>query len=667
MVLVFIVGLGLIFGAVIDFVGSGVRSSAKIADTRDEQLAIDGAVEGAMTAVRGSVLSQMTPCPPYTLASDRSGVRAVTVTCAAAAGTTLSDDEQPDFAVLTLGKTTDSPADADGNNGFVGTGNKRIIVVGGIRTNNRLSVSQGGMTVFGQAVASGACDGDIVVTDGSTSTTPTCNVAPTFANDPNYDPALSSGDISALVTAGTSVDPRPTCMGSNVIKFFPGVYTENPLKFLDDSAVASCKNANYWWFSPGSSGGVGAYYFDAPSTDANWNVFSNNASVIGGTPKGWDPVALKNGTSNVLPTLAVDNTGTLVNRTCDPDQPGVQFIMGKSMKLRAKGATYFISLCGSRVSATNKQRIVIYGLKSGTRSVASPETRSPSQLTNPVNFTLTPPPPGSLPAVAALNGDGPNRATLDLGGFGPVTYGGFIDAAPLQVYLQVAHSETGAIDPKVKVTLTSRLGSKTSAELPVPSNGIVDLKNELRSTFRWEEVNGISVQYIADGSSLGRSTNGRNPKPADTGVATLTSMQLRVVTTPAGANARPTCTNDADALVTSDSHPNILLNGTLYAPNDCLNLDLKQKEDSAVVIFGRGVIVRRMSVKGNPSFTQDKAPFQLSDNVQTRDVVFSATLAGESSPRLRALVRYTDHRNINGRDALFPGYKVDILSWTWLK
>ena len=660
MVMVFMIAFSIVVASILDFARTGLNTSDRIAETRDTQLDFDGAVEGAINNVRRIGINNDEPnpddydCPTFT------EVEKVVVTCSLTADLE-TDEDQPPYAVLTLG--TD---EFDGI-GFVTDGNKRVTVRGGIRSNGALTTGTGGLLVVGPASALGPCDADrIVVTVGELD-------CPMDAEEPSpgYTPALSEADITAYIADIGRVDPMPECVSgrSDLIRFRPGIYTEAPAAFLEAEDLAPCKNAAFWWFDTESDGTLGRYYFDPVGDDGLWSVFGT-ASVIGGEPNGWTP-----SDPSSVPELD-ENT----EAPCDRDAPGVQFLVGADVRFHIKGHEHFFALCGSAVSTTNKQRIALFGLETGDRDTSTPtkKTRTGTIDEND-GFNAT---AGSLPATAALTG--PDSASLSLVDFGPSSFGEFIHTTEDdQVVLKVTHTETNDdILPQVHVAYTSRLGDEAMAK-PVDltnSKGssrtdtldlrkIMSTQEYFPDDFTWEAVANITVTYSA-------SLDGPKKKndPAPTGDATLTDAVLEVQSVAAGPNPRRGCTTTGeDSLIFSDSHPNLLIEGTVYAPDDCLDIDLKQKTGSAVMVFGRGVVARHVEVTGNPSFTQTRAPFQLSTNILSRVVLFTAYAdenedgAPDGDGRLRARVKYTDERLAGNRREAFPGYEAEVTAWSWLR
>lgn len=660
MVMVFMIAFSIVVASILDFARTGLNASDRIAETRDTQLDFDGAVEGAINNVRRIGINNDEPdpadydCPTFT------EVEKVIVTCSLNADLE-TDEDQPPYAVLTLG--TD---EFDGI-GFVTDGNKRVTVRGGLRSNGQIATGTGGLLVVGPAAATGGCDSDrIVVTVGELD----CDL-PDAEPSPGYVPALSDADIAAYVADINRVDPTPECVAgrTDLIRFRPGIYTEAPSAFLEADSIAACKNAEFWWFDTEDDGTLGRYYFDPVGDDGLWSVF-DTASVIGGEPNGWTP-----SDPSSVPELD-ENT----EAPCDRDAAGVQFLVGADVRFHIKGHDNFFALCGSAVSADNKQRIALFGLESGTRNTTNPTLKiRTGAIDENDGFTPT---AGDLPAVAALTG--PDTASMSLVDFGPASHGEFIDTtADDQVVLKITHTETDKdIEPTVHVAYTSRLGDEQMAQpFDLPnSNGssrtdTLDLKDLLSTQeyfpedFTWEAVENITVAYEV-------SLDGPKKKndPAPTGAATLTEVALEVQSVAAGPNPRRGCNAaGADPLIFSDSHPNLVIEGTVYAPDDCLDIDLKQKTGSAVMVFGRGVVARHVEVTGNPSFTQTRAPFQLSTNILSRVVLFTAYAdedgdgVPDGNPRLRATVKYTDHRLAGNRREPFPGFSAEVTAWSWLR
>jgi hypothetical protein len=117
----------------------------------------------------------------------------------------------------------------------------------------------------------------------------------------------------------------------------------------------------------------------------------------------------------------------------------------------------------------------------------------------------------------------------------------------------------------------------------------------------------------------------------------------------------------------SNSANNTFFRGTLYAPTAAVRVIVHNTDDT---IFGRGVVVGTLDVTINASSKQVDAPFSLPSAQRERVVLFTATVAGESSPRLRARVRYID-KLVDAADGttttVLPGRIVSVEEWTVLR
>ena len=89
--LVFFSVLGVFIGAVLSFGSSSLRRTVAVREQRDVVYASDGAVEGAINAIRGNVAfgKEGGSCPNFVAPfheADSSRTKTVTVTCAGLAG-----------------------------------------------------------------------------------------------------------------------------------------------------------------------------------------------------------------------------------------------------------------------------------------------------------------------------------------------------------------------------------------------------------------------------------------------------------------------------------------------------------------------------------------------------------------------------------------------------
>lgn len=649
MAIVVVLVVGITSAALLDFGTTGFKVSKAVVGIRNDQHAVDSAMDGAINALRRSSEAGFAgdptcdPASPVPFVYDPpSGAPdpTVQVTCQGDGTSTGGlDDTMPKYAVLTLG--TD-PAE-----GFRQTdgSNKTLTIDGGIFSNSQIAV--GGtnfdfIKVFGDATAVDDCvNGDHLFATGAKR----CNVGlGAKADDPNYPAAITA--LSDL----TAVDPDASCKNNNsdsVIRFSPGFYSENPR-----AAIPAGCTGKVWWFTPGK------YYFDFPDSASLWDLHADHVSIVGGTNAGtwnantkWDAVPFPG--------------------ACDPGpedapNPGVQFVFGGQTRLLSQTADEKIELCGQAWPGT-QQRIVFYGWKTGNRG---PTTTDPEEATtataNPVTGFV---PAGAathadgVPAVAALDGSALKSAELDLSDFGNIPEGSTVE----QAWIDVAHSESGTTS---KLTNTVVVNGKPGHDVPIASSFTpvtsIDVTSDLGTTRRWKAVNNLSVQYMVDGTRLKDASRcpGKNCTPAETATASVDAITLRVRYTPPALEGHrcPTAEPDCKVLETL-TNPTALFHGTFYAPTARVAVNV---HNGGLTVFERGIIARTIVGDVSSSSKQDTAPFQLPGANRSRTVILTASVNGTA--RLRAKVKFTDSKYdpAAAKWRALPGYKVDVLDWAYL-
>jgi hypothetical protein len=627
LVIIFVMVFSLVGAVILDFATTGFKTTESIVDIRDEQHAVDAAVEGAISAIRGSNTAGYAgeTCPTYTYVTPAGTTDPeVVVTCTAQGGTIgAPTDDQPKYAVLTLGD--------DADEGFHQSGNETLLVEGGIFSNSKITVGTSAkdfMSVFGNALAVGPCtpaDGSGNPTRISANGELQCSLEdiPTHSltggePDPNYPAA-----VSALT--GMAVDPAATCTSANsVVKFVPGVYTEHP----ENHIPAGC-NGDVWWFSQATSpAGLGVYYFDFPEADSLWDLQDLRVNVVGGTPNGWSASSSAATVTAAFPNACLDTA------------PGVQFIFGGNTRLFSQEVSNSgrIHLCSSASTTTN-QRIALYGLKSGaTPSTSTSELKNKTTPSGDFSTSTQAWQEGGGAATTTLTGGVKESASEAYNDFEDIDLGSVVS----KVYLDVYHSEaSNKIDPSIDVTfgsggrtydLTNRSSHATAETL--------DITEDLQSVFRYQDVNSLAATFKVDAPSLDIAElcpgkkKGCTPSVAETATASLDAVILE-----------------------TGNNPQAIFSGTVYAPTGRLDI---QVHNSGDVEFQRGVIARTIDADASASMKQSDSPFSLPGLVNIRRVLFEATVGGD--PRLRALVQFTDKKN----GVAHPGYVADVLNWVVL-
>jgi hypothetical protein len=634
--LIFIVILSVVVVAIIGFGGTGLRGAVAISSLRDVQHDVDAATEAAIQSIRPNQLAgtKDQTCPTFTSPAGSSG-QTVTVTCEPVGNSGVSDD-QPQFAIQTLGKNPGEGVHA------AATGDV-LNINGGVYSNGNITVtgSNGSMMVEGDVLARTSCPSPpTLVTTG-------LRHCPLLAGDPpGDDPNLGA----AIAAPPTLADPPGTCTSSSsVVKFVPGYYSQIP------SPGPGC-TSGVWWFSPGPVDGagkntLGVYYFDFPdavdcpgcTTKDAWALGTD--TLIGGTPNGWTEST--NASSIALPGA------------CKADDPGgVQFIFGGPTSLAADSASGSIELCGAPApsSSTPKQQIVLYGLKSGSRPSTGPTDLKPATASSPVGQFVSPDKALTIDGMVTTDSlvTKATPGTVTLSGFTTVPAGSLITAASLRI----VHSESGGTEPKVTLGATGvpsfspSYGLANSATLAEENVNILSDLNDLA----WNKIDNLQVTYTA-------STN-NNPVQS----ASLDGIWLRVTyKAPALEPTRCVAGSPGGCVPTAVSTKHVkdyLFRGTIYTPR--ANLDLLFHNKATDVYF-RGIIANSLNVDVSASSKQSLSPFALPKGTAGRVVRFTATISGKQ--RLRAVVRFTDSTppDASGKTRASPGFAVTVQSWAVLR
>jgi hypothetical protein len=649
--LILITVVGLMVAAAISFVDTSLIATPILADDRDERNIVDGAVEGAINAVRGSgtlgIENSPLPCdfPDFDATDDVN----VTVTCTPQAGSGSAFDDQPAFAVLTLGTAA--------TEGFIQSGNTQLTVDGGLYSNGKLDLSPGGahaaMVSIGDVFVEGACLplGALGTVLDSVGGLVECNYDPTAQAIPDTrgnDPDYPSGAANA---SGMAVDPTATCAGNNtVVAFSPGLYTEIP------SVPSNC-GGDVWWFQPG------VYYFDFPDITGRHTWTPDDLSgqrVVGGTPNGWN--ASTNAASIADPDVAP---------MCDSTQNGVQFIFGgpSLLEITSQGT---VELCGgTNATNHNNHKIALYGLKTEpARTSVGPttlaQTGTPVSPGSTVERTFLAPNPaaknidGTVTAAALGLTNTTDEADLSLPAFADVPEGARIT----KVELKVRHfGLTNKFAPTVSVTLpgvtnpistnNSNL-SKNAATSCLAVTSCVDtwdITSNFTGELGYDKLNGLTARYhVRNTDNIANSVS-------------FDGMELSVTYVPVGFEKHrcPTSVSNC-SIITSTVNQNLFFHGTVYVPSAGLNLKVHNKDTT---IFDRGIIARTISANISSSSKQEDSPFQIPRGTTGRSVLFVAKVDGVD--KLRALVTYQDFNTVGGASSAFAGYKVTVEKWSVIR
>lgn len=624
--LVLISFIGLMLTVVIDFAGTGMRATSTHNDIRKVSYAVDGAVEAAIQDIRGRSSAGVDgmPCPLYDPPMSSEGVDVV-VECEPLPGSGGSFDDQPPFALLMTGT-----ADGEGINSG-SSGGAILTVDGSIYTRGRIQLpsneSNDRLTVYGDITAFGACDPkEKINTIGGT---PDCGRG-ADADDGRWN----LDHQPAATSAPSPADPSPVC-GANAVEWSPGTYTEVPKQ------PSTCASQT-WWFKPG------VYYFDFPAGDDLWSL--DKATIIGGTPTGtWSsPGGCKTDVQD--PTTGVETTF-----------PGVQLIFGGTSRMESSSQGS-LELCATHTSATNRQKIALYGLATGTPPASETETLRDDAADMP--------PTGHAPASGVTEtDDGDVGERVFLVSDTTTTDYDFPDipegAQVTKATLRVRHRET-TYDPTQPTAPAPPVADKNNlkVDVNVPVLGTTTLTNcadlcteeipllpALGERYEYRQLNDLAVSLTATATL----------EAPDAPVKSyVDGVEIDVEYVPIGFEKLcETCT-----LLKSTVNQNLFLNGTVYAPTGGFDLNVNSWDKA---IFGRGLIGRTLDVEVSDSSKQADSPFQLPlANPAPRRVLFTGyeVVGAVKTVRLRAVVEYTDNRVVNGRPLAFPGYRAEVESWS---
>ncbi len=690
--LVFVLVVGLLIAAMLPYTGSGLKTAATVRDVRNVQNAVDGAVDQAINAIRGSSSDGLPgrPCPTY-IAPDYpnpapgTGVTKVKVECTGTGDGSPAADNQPPFALQTLA------------GGIAVRGNAALQVAGPVFSHGPISVDGPRQTinVDGDVYATGNCDPGSVVATGTVHCANTTQVFRTPPDPTGADPFVPPSPLAVpdpLTAVPAPADPPGTCAAGNpssVVTFSPGYYSQLP---QPDPALCPGNRHSVWWFRPGT------YYFDFPdgrfsgfqypygNGDSGWDgPAAQNVTIIGGTPNGWDPATASS--ADVVAayfTSDVDHPRT----ACDPSAPdGVTFVFGGPTHLAVgAGGTSpaRVELCPAPAGT---QQVSLFGLRSGTARSAPSRDAAPTSVTAPAAPSATSPTDRFTPAPDARDIDG-RYAVADLTAAptgqdsASVTLEGVTSGVPdgstlLAARLRVRYYESSTLGAtvagKVQPSLTYRSDglAPTTVTLPksvdTPTDDVIPLT--LSAAPKWralrDALKNLRLTFTADGTQLRPATG--SAQPAETASAHLDGVRLEVTyvapaleptTCPAGV-AR--CT-----LLQNTVEGSVFLHGTVYTPRSDLELAVRGYRTS---VFERGVISAGLVVHVSASTTQALPPFQLPNKDTSRVVLFTASALEPDGvtwkPRLYARVKYVDSIPRPGGTATArPGADVRVLEWT---
>jgi hypothetical protein len=397
MALVFVTAIGLVVGALLSYGAANVRASTAMRERAQADYDVDGALQTAVNTIRTSGYNNA----PGQQCFDGSGTFTysgdVAVACmpkpdtGAAGGQTRVDERnKPTHALLTVGEDTwFRPDSSFGEPGIGQVGDHTLEIHGNVHTNSGIALFDI-CTIFGNACARmQQTDPDATV-----SATNYCGVPlfmstilsaggldcrapvipdPGQAGQPRAD-AYAQPSVPAGATVFTA-ENTPKCNSGtgSTVSLVPGVYTDS--KPLND--LTNCTQ-KIILFTPG------VYFFDfrngergqpaAGGTDAKvWKVNNPNATIVGGTPRGWSP--------NAGSKPAVTMPGSCVSpRTSATPGTGVEFVFGGDSRLEVRAGS--VELCGQW--HRDRPPIVVYGAKAdATETLGAGQHATATSTTTP--------------------------------------------------------------------------------------------------------------------------------------------------------------------------------------------------------------------------------------------------------------------------------------------
>lgn len=657
MALAFLAFFGVVVGALLGLVDSGLRATTQIRAQGAELYAADGALTAALVQARSLLLADDPDVPAFALSGDDDTCPAytvpdlngqsVTVECEVAAdsrelvpgGGGVNENNTPAYAVLVLGEGLSDRLEVRNNDTDKDTDGAVFKVRGDLASNAPLSVPNRPFEVDGKVTAPSCDPSDPTDTNFVVTGTRDC-VSTTVFDDPDYDAAVSTQPADGLLPT--------TCVNGAIVLIPAGTYTN--AKALSD-LINGC-NATFLF--------TGTYYFDfdpvfepvnpscggIPGTQ-QWCIENANATIIGGTPQP---------TSIVEPCLS----------------PGVQWIFGGESRLNVQ-AIGSMTLCPE--PHEHDQRIAIYAKSppdgSDTPVSASvtlePATATSSKSGKDADFANA---AAALvfedPAqVATSSLDKKNQTvTLRLDGFptDAIPIGATID----EVRIRISHGE-GPVDQLAATSVTLHPGDgSTAVRIPASADAACTfcispvLHDDLFAVSGLDEaekINGLAVTY---------SVTSANPKGPGTIAATaeldgiVVEVDYTIIQAPFGEQSGCVLDGSCDLITTDGNNTGVRILGTIYAPESSLSL---KTVNDGVEVAQRGVIARSL-VLTMPTVSYDpgvsiQIPSTIAgpDGITPAHVTLRAFLADEpTAPRATVDVRLDDEA--------VTGPIVDVRRWT---
>ncbi len=649
-----------IFGLLVPILGqfgatSGV-SGYIVKGQRYDRYAADDGMDAALAWARDRRTAgrELVDCPtPVTshITGPATGAdRDVTVKCQGFTGSGLpvGDASTPAYAVLTLaGGSHSIDVDSTGNlktNGAWWANGTRDQTSADI---HRVHIDASA-DLFG---ASGGCD----PSQGATlvAAPKKCKTG-TAVGVPPYVSSLAS-------LTGLPADPPVPGNGcavpdNGVVALAPGIHWD--VAWLNRLTDGTCRRDVVIWLEPGP------HYFDFDFYDIHnrntaWVIGSqrnNSAVLIGGVPKGWNPIGAGNQAAAAASAVSRSNGATDAG-ACDLGQSGAEVVLGSTSHLTVQRSAR-MELCP--VTAGIEQHLSISGptASSGGRAggfgPVTPTDAIPSSGT--FTWPAAPPgPPATIPALVGqecdrnrncdpanfLSGDLDGRrndATVTMHVPNPIPVKTRIDTFTLTIShreqeIGDGSGENNGRDRIRDVSIAvDGLGSPVTCDpLPVRNDWWIDRLNcTLDRPIPAPDPNvnrNLTVTYAV-------RTNG-----GDRGRVNVALDQVQLIgrwVAPAIRTQNCNC----DTVKVQDGGTSAFVWGTVYLPTGDVNTDFGGGSASK---FARGLVAQTLTVTGLPNDT-NFVPFELPNGgiYSDRQVQFEAFLGGATDPALSARVQFPD-------------------------
>lgn len=673
--LIFVLVVFLGVTALLSFTEVNLLATTTLHDQGKAFYGVDAAVEGAINNIRGNVEAGRFggSCPTF---NANAGGTSVEVTCEALDGSgvdfgLVNRFNRPDYAILTLGNSTDGPGIQQKS------GSKNLSVTGDIWSRSSIISSTSAKFTVNGNVTGTACDSNIIVPPPFNKRCPNAG-APAIA-DPNY---AIAGDVP-----GPAPAPNATGCSSSpkLVKFFPGRYTSPST--LDAAFKACDSTGTIYWFTPGTSG-PGLYYFDF---DGELPI-SVAGIIVGGEPTSPLPAAgVPTSTSwsaaHPFPALPIPPLGSRCNFTNSSGAVltgatgpggvvhGVQFIFGGESRLKMQGGD--MELCPEAFDGTTllpydqrKQQIAVYGAKTTAANSRQQATTSSTVVafTNPSNaFNID-----TLVSTATITST--TGAAITLAGYGLVPAP--IILPPTNVTLRLSHSETesGANSfDHVSVTVTpggttaksTFVSGNSCGSTPLCTNGALSRGSSLHedsidlSAILTDPVK-INLAQITYAAFWTKGTVTEKLDGAVLDVTTGYRGQSGCITAVSGTQC--------DVISGSGAAFNgIVSHGTIYVPSASVDIQITNLVNDT---FRRGAVLRQLKItKTNSSRVTGPAVDlpPLANGRASRKVFFEAKVAGVTKLRAIAEIFDRDITNSTSTGGSSPGFAVKILAWSFVR